>query len=390
MKILIIVAIIVFSVSLYRLFTIIAEEKEEEWEVIRKEKEERRLAKEQDKKRLEEVKLKAKEESRRKREEEELKREEIRRLEEEKKKELIREAERLKQEKLAQEKRERTVEEERISGYIKSQSFKSFILKMQKEAAVFNNRFEFFYKLEKECREIYGANDKIRNIQGVRNAGLSYVYWCSKGICIKAKEEPVKYICKYFNIYMDKNTLKSLERLQENLHEMERIMNYLPQERERIANKVKKEIPIIVRIRYMDSIWKFVGARELDKNMKLPIADFHFKYQSPQGRTNHTEKFILDHQLISEIIAYMKDDITYKETMQYQRSLMTPALRKKIMKNDNYTCRYCGVSKKDHPSIQLEVDHIIPVSKGGLTEEDNLQTLCLRCNRGKGAKIYAT
>ena len=390
MKILIGVAILVFSISLFHLIRIIANEKEEEWEVIRKEKEERRLAKEQDKKRLEELKLKANEESRRKREEEELKREKIRKLEEEKKKELIKEAERLKQEKLEQKRRERTVEEERISSYIKSPTFKNFIIGMQKEAAVFNNRFEFFYKLEKECREIYGANDKIRNIQGVRNAGLSYVYWCSKGICIKAKEEPVKYICKYFNIYMDKNTLKSLERLQENLHEMERIMNYLPQERERIANKVKKEIPIIVRIRYMDSIWKFVGARELDKNMKLPIADFHFKYQSPQGRTNHTEKIILDHQLISEIIAYMKDDIAYKETMQYQRSLMTPALRKKIMKNDDYTCRYCGVSKKDHPSIQLEVDHIIPVSKGGLTEEDNLQTLCLRCNRGKGAKIYAT
>ena len=150
MKILIIVAILVFSVSLYRLFTIIAEEKEEEWEVIRKEKEERRLAKEQDKKRLEEVKLKAKEEGRKKREEEELKREEIRRLEEEKKKELIREAERLKQEKLDQKKRERTVEEERISSYIKSQSFKNFILKMQGEAREFNNRFEFFYKLEKE------------------------------------------------------------------------------------------------------------------------------------------------------------------------------------------------------------------------------------------------
>ena len=36
---------------------------------------------------------------------------------------------------------------------------------------------------------------------------------------------------------------------------------------------------------------------------------------------------------------------------------------------------------------QEEIDHIIPVSKGGLTTEDNLQTLCWRCNRSKGNKM---
>ncbi|HJB68761.1 MAG TPA: HNH endonuclease [Candidatus Fournierella excrementigallinarum] len=37
----------------------------------------------------------------------------------------------------------------------------------------------------------------------------------------------------------------------------------------------------------------------------------------------------------------------------------------------------------------LEIDHIIPVSKGGRTEEDNLQTLCWKCNRSKGDKIIS-
>ena len=35
----------------------------------------------------------------------------------------------------------------------------------------------------------------------------------------------------------------------------------------------------------------------------------------------------------------------------------------------------------------LEVDHIIPISKGGKSTYDNLQTLCHRCNVRKGAKI---
>jgi hypothetical protein len=35
----------------------------------------------------------------------------------------------------------------------------------------------------------------------------------------------------------------------------------------------------------------------------------------------------------------------------------------------------------------LEADHIIPVSKGGETIMTNLQTLCKKCNRKKGASL---
>ena len=36
--------------------------------------------------------------------------------------------------------------------------------------------------------------------------------------------------------------------------------------------------------------------------------------------------------------------------------------------------------------IPMEFDHIIPLSKGGKTELKNLQLLCRKCNRNKGAK----
>ena len=67
---------------------------------------------------------------------------------------------------------------------------------------------------------------------------------------------------------------------------------------------------------------------------------------------------------------------------------MTPELRNKIKKRDNYTCQKCGVSVKDEPTLLLEVDHIIPISKGGKSVEENLQCLCWKCNRSKGTKIY--
>lgn len=68
-----------------------------------------------------------------------------------------------------------------------------------------------------------------------------------------------------------------------------------------------------------------------------------------------------------------------------QRRLMSRALRKQIMERDNYTCQICGKYMPDE--VDIEIDHILPVSKGGLTEPNNLQVLCGDCNRHKGAKI---
>ncbi|MFC5731548.1 MULTISPECIES: HNH endonuclease [Nocardioides] len=53
-------------------------------------------------------------------------------------------------------------------------------------------------------------------------------------------------------------------------------------------------------------------------------------------------------------------------------------------------CRHCAVSLADEPHLLLEVDHIVPVSKGGLSTPENLQTLCWRCNRRKSNKSPQT
>ena len=42
-----------------------------------------------------------------------------------------------------------------------------------------------------------------------------------------------------------------------------------------------------------------------------------------------------------------------------------------------------GDKKADREKVRLEVDHIIPVSKGGSDTLDNLQTLCKDCNLKK-------
>lgn len=58
-------------------------------------------------------------------------------------------------------------------------------------------------------------------------------------------------------------------------------------------------------------------------------------------------------------------------------------LRYKILKQDNFSCVQCGASPANDPNIILHIDHKIPWSKGGKTTEENMQTLCEKCNLGK-------
>jgi hypothetical protein len=67
-----------------------------------------------------------------------------------------------------------------------------------------------------------------------------------------------------------------------------------------------------------------------------------------------------------------------------KRKGIPPKVKLKVFKRDNYTCRLCSKSPATYPELVLEVDHIKPVSEGGSNEIDNLQTLCIMCNRGKG------
>jgi hypothetical protein len=74
-----------------------------------------------------------------------------------------------------------------------------------------------------------------------------------------------------------------------------------------------------------------------------------------------------------------------KDFKEAQRKLMTAELRNKIKERDNYTCRECGVFMDNE--LGLHIDHILPVSYGGKTEESNLQVLCSKCNGRKSNKI---
>lgn len=63
-----------------------------------------------------------------------------------------------------------------------------------------------------------------------------------------------------------------------------------------------------------------------------------------------------------------------------KRKSMSLRNRFRVFKRDQFTCQYC---MRSTPIVTLEVDHIVPVSRGGDNSQDNLITACYECNRGK-------
>lgn len=52
----------------------------------------------------------------------------------------------------------------------------------------------------------------------------------------------------------------------------------------------------------------------------------------------------------------------------------------RVVRRDNNQCQECGKILKDS---EIEFDHIIPIAKGGNSEEHNLRLTCYDCNRDK-------
>ncbi|MBD2109710.1 HNH endonuclease [Nodosilinea sp. FACHB-13] len=78
-----------------------------------------------------------------------------------------------------------------------------------------------------------------------------------------------------------------------------------------------------------------------------------------------------------------QDEINLPELESYQ--FIRAGLWWEILARDKWTCCSCGRSAKEHGTT-LHVDHIVPRSKGGTDNKENLQALCWKCNIGKSNK----
>jgi hypothetical protein len=103
-------------------------------------------------------------------------------------------------------------------------------------------------------------------------------------------------------------------------------------------------------------------------------AIFHLKRT---GLENEAKIYYCQRRLDDQDLNQIK---SFFESTKEKRSIPLK-LRDQILRRDNFKCVFCGRGAND--GVKLHIDHIIPVSKGGTTEADNLQTLCEECNLGK-------
>jgi HNH endonuclease len=205
------------------------------------------------------------------------------------------------------------------------------------------------------------------------------VHNCSLQVVRNASADPLKYVMKYFGIKPEEATLAEVEGLGESITRLEDAVSNLAQREESIAKSFNP--PRFILKHYLEEFMKRVGVQLSPNSVPYPV--YVFEYVSAGGNSSQRTTVSFDTPTIDALVETLSLKIRFRKTAAGQRALMTSKLRNFIKIRDNNKCRFCSVSLAAEPHLLLEVDHIIPVSKGGLSTPDNLQTLCWRCNRTK-------
>jgi hypothetical protein len=208
----------------------------------------------------------------------------------------------------------------------------------------------------------------------VHNAGLQVVR--------NAQADPIKYLMKYFDIPATEEKLGEVEELGESVSRLEGAVQNLKR-REKAVETLAAPPGYITRF-FLKEFQEKIGLSI--PTLEIPYPMYKFQYVSAGGNSSQETKIKLDSETIDSLIETMSEKIKFKQSAAGQRALMTAKFRDFIKTRDKFTCKYCSVSISKEPNLLLEVDHIKPVSKGGLSVESNLQTLCWKCNRTKSNK----
>ena len=208
----------------------------------------------------------------------------------------------------------------------------------------------------------------------------------SSAVFGSAENNPMQYLLKCFypnkSLYKEqiinlKNLLNELETLKDAKQIIE---NYKKDYQQYLGN-----VPKYVLEEDEDGFYSRLGFAIIDENV-LHV-EYKFVYTSNGGMAQRSFTIPMTEETIAELVIALQDKLSIASLAKEQRALMTCKLREFIKERDNYTCCLCGNSIYKEPNLLLEIDHKIPIAKGGLTIEENLQTLCWKCNRSKGAKV---
>ena len=228
--------------------------------------------------------------------------------------------------------------------------------------------------------------DEYNYIRPYKKSITPFTAEVSAPVFASAENNPMEYIVKYF--YPDKKRYpEQIQKLYQLVEELETL-----QDAKRIIDNYKLEyqqylggVPDFIMENDEDGFYARLGFAII--NESVLTVEYKFAYTSGGGKVQKSFTISMTEENIAELIKLLESKLTASAFAKEQRTLMTKKLREFIKKRDNYTCCSCGNSTDNEPNLLLEIDHIIPIAKGGKTTEDNLQTLCWKCNRAKSDKI---
>ena len=200
------------------------------------------------------------------------------------------------------------------------------------------------------------------------------------------KTTPQMALCNYLST-CEENVLRALEQVRRNRV----IYEVYDKKFQALSSTATEDLAKEINM----SLSKFQAyEKSAVEELKLDIIQDYYvtcvvSYTSPAGRNRYWNDKCFGESDILEALRMLKKQAVYEQSEEHrrkiERSKVTPSLRYKIMQRDGFRCCLCGRSAAG--GVELEVDHIIPVSRGGNSDEKNLQTLCRDCNRGKGASM---
>lgn len=229
-------------------------------------------------------------------------------------------------------------------------------------------------------------DDEYNYIRPYKKTITPFTAEVSAAVFASAENNPLEYVVKNFypNKKMYPEQIQKLYLLVEELETLREakqiIENYKVEYQQYLG-----DVPDFIMEDDEAGFYSRLGFANIDESVLT--VEYKFSYTSGGGMAQRSFTVPMTEETIVELIKVLESKLTASAFAKEQRTLMTKKLREFIKKRDNFTCCNCGNSTHVEPNLLLEIDHIIPVAKGGCTVEDNLQTLCWKCNRSKSDKI---
>lgn len=282
-----------------------------------------------------------------------------------------------------------------ILKYYDSESFSNLkktcdaLMKSQKDFNQYiKNKAESISRLfgTKIIRNETINKDEYRYIRPYKKTITPFTAEVSSTVFASAENNPLEYIIKSF--YPNKiNYPEQIRKLHLLIEELETlkdakiiIYNYKKEYQKYLNN-----VPNYIMRQDESGFYSRLGFANIDED--ILTTEYKFSYTSGGGMVQRSFSVPMTEENILKLIQLLESKLTMKDFSKEQRNLLTKKLRDKIKMRDNFTCCTCGNSIYKEKNLLLEIDHIVPISKGGYTIEENLQTLCWKCNRSKGSKI---